>query len=577
MHLQAGARFNMSHNPKIKNTSNGSLSVSGSLVLTLSEASITANTVKTTFISSSNVKVSKFNSSVVEKNKLLVTGSGLRTALYKINSDLQLDGDGHIVLADATSGEVVVDLVSASLIPEQEYIIKKIDSSNNPVIIKTANKELFGETVVTGRYAVDAADYFGYSVAVNSFGDKFVVGAYADETSTLVGGLAYVYSTEYGIIKNVDILGESASNGVSAFGVSVAINSAGNSIAVGASYSNIALYPSGIRPGAVYVYTSQSNGWTRTSILSGTLATDSDYFGNYVAMNAIGDRIIVGAFEDDKIQNVTPVTGSGLAYIYLSSSSGWKQTDILSGSLSGDNDNFGNCVAMNSAGNRVAIGAYNDETSGVVSTGLVYIFDSGSRGWNQHQMLSGSKATQTNDWFGYSVAINSAGDRVVVGAYNDESGSISGTGLAYIFTSGSSGWKEAAILSGSQTSLANDNFGYSVAINSAGDQVVIGSRGENRAYVFASGTSGWFEQNILSSSNYVGGKYGFSVATNTSTDAILVGAPYYSANSASLYNGICFYYGKGELQNTHKQMKLINQYDTVTLISDGTSSWDIII
>ena len=75
------------------------------------------------------------------------------------------------------------------------------------------------------------------------------------------------------------------------------------------------------------------------------------------------------------------------------------------------------------------------------------------------KILSGSLATQTNDQFGFSVAFNSFGNILVVGANGDERtiGSVD-TGLAYVFTNGSSGWTESAILSGSLAVESADGF-----------------------------------------------------------------------------------------------------------------------
>ena len=108
---------------------------------------------------------------------------------------------------------------------------------------------------------------------------------------------------------------------------------------------------------------------------------------------------------------------------------GWKQ---VGGDIDGEaaNDQSGHSVAMSSDGTRIAIGApYNDVYSGHVR---VYEYDAtkttavtdqtsstfGPIGWNR---VGGDiDGEDTDDFSGYSVAMNSSGTRIAIGApYND--------------------------------------------------------------------------------------------------------------------------------------------------------------
>lgn len=59
----------------------------------------------------------------------------LSIATRAITSDRPLDVSDHVILADATAGDVTVTLPSASGVPGRVYIVKKTDSSGNGVII----------------------------------------------------------------------------------------------------------------------------------------------------------------------------------------------------------------------------------------------------------------------------------------------------------------------------------------------------------------------------------------------------------------------------------------------------------
>ena len=228
---------------------------------------------------------------------------------------------------------------------------------------------------------------------------------------------------------------------------------------------------------------------------SSLLVNTYNYFGQSVAINSIGDRIVVGAFNGQA--NVS-IGGTGLVYIYISGSTGWRQEKILSGSAATQlGDYFGWSVAMNAAGDRAIIGASLDEAAGNTNTGLAYIFVSGASGWTQQAFLSGSLAVDSNDQFGWSVAMNATGDHVAVGAMQDKRpNSANGQqGLTYIFASGSTGWIQQSILSGSLAVDVNDNFGFSVGMNSTGDRVVVGAyRDERLSGSSAEGIAYLFEE-----------------------------------------------------------------------------------
>ena len=94
----------------------------------------------------------------------------------------------------------------------------------------------------------------------------------------------------------------------------------------------------------------------------------------------------------------------------------------------------------------------------------------------------------TNALFGSSVAVS--GTTAVIGA----SGTKNGSGTAYIYVKGASGWptKPSATLS-DPAATADDSFGYSVAVS--GTTVVIGAdgakNGSGTAYIYVKGASGW--------------------------------------------------------------------------------------
>ena len=76
------------------------------------------------------------------------------------------------------------------------------------------------------------------------------------------------------------------------------------------------------------------------------------------------------------------------------------------------------------------------------------------------------------DEFGLSVAMNDAGDRIAVGGHEND-GSASRAGHARVYSYNGSAWVQlGADIDGE---AASDNFGYAVSINDAGSRIAIGA------------------------------------------------------------------------------------------------------
>ncbi len=303
--------------------------------------------------------------------------------------------------------------------------------------IVAATSKLSGETT---------NDYFGWSVAINSTGDTIVVGAWGANDNT---GYVKVYKNISGTWtqQGAKITGEATDD---YFGWSVAINSTGDTIVVGAFGANSAT-------GYVKVYKNISGTWTQQGAKLTGEAT-YDQFGYSVAINSTGDTIVVGTYGAN--------SNTGYAKVYKNISGTWT---LQGAKLTGEaiNDQFSISVAINSAGDTIVVGAYYAIVGGNSATGYVKVYKNISGTWTQQ----GAKITgeAANDFFGVSVAINSTGDTIVVGAY----GANSETGYAKVYKNISGTWTlQGTKLTGEAT---NEYFGISVAINSTGDTIVVGA------------------------------------------------------------------------------------------------------
>jgi hypothetical protein len=475
----------------------------------------------------------------------ILSGSIASSSLDYFGYDVAMNASGNLVAIGAYGDEAPT----------------RPDASGLVYIFNSGSTGWAQQAILSGSLAVDASDQFGVSIAMNSAGNRLIVGSNIDEGVGRSGssGTAYIFvSGAAGWTQQAILSGSLSVDASDNFGVSTAINSTGDRVVVGAN-NDEGVGRSG-SSGTAYIFVSGAAGWTQQAILSGSLSVDaSDGIGLSLSMNSIGDRIVMGLTNDEGVG----ITGSsGTAYIFVSGTTGWRQQTILSGSLSVDaSDNFGISTAINSIGDRVVVGAHLDEGIGRSgSTGLAYLFVSGASGWVQQSILSGSLAIDNslNDTFGYAVAINGIGDVIASTALQDELSGLSDTGLAYIFKIVPT-WIEEQILFGSLATGSSELFGYSVSINSTGDRIIVGayqdegvgrSGSSGTAYIFASGTSGWIEQQILSGSFAQGANdvFGASVYMNSLGDRVIVGAPqdsYVSAIAAGDNTGTAYIFVSG--------------------------------
>ena len=246
-------------------------------------------------------------------------------------------------------------------------------------------------------------DKFGYSVAVD--GDTAVIGAYQDNGNGADSGAAYVFTRNEGVWDDGVKLTASGGAAYDNFGISVAVD--GDTVVVGAPGNDGA----GADSGAAYVFTRNDGVWDDGVKLTASDGAALDYFGYSVAVD--GDTVLVGAYRDDDEENDSEDSGSAYIFTKPNSSGGWAdwdpmadtETAKLTASDGADDDWFGVSVALD--GKTAVIGASGDDDKGIDS-GSAYVFVKPSGAWadgNETDKLTASDG-EAQDNFGYSVAVD---------------------------------------------------------------------------------------------------------------------------------------------------------------------------
>lgn len=335
-----------------------------------------------------------------------------------------------------------------------------------------------------------AGDLTGWSVSIS--GERAIVGARGHSFPTREGA-AYVFRRDTvsgaAVWREEAKLAANDGNQGDDFGFSVAIS--GDHALIGA-YKRDDACPGdpNCNSGAAYVFERMDNGtpedptddtWIQTSKLTASDAAMQDRFGFSVALS--DDVAIIGAFGNDHAGE-----RSGAAYVFRRNrertlnkpiGESWVQEAKLIASDAAAFDDFGFAVSI--SGDRALVGAWLDDDLGSLS-GSAYVFrwdDNGTEAdptddaWVQEDKLTAADGV-AGDEFGKSVSIS--GDRIAVGAYEDDVACEDGrgdpdpncdSGSAYVFrrqagagagTLGGDGWLQTAKLVASDTQPA-DFFG----------------------------------------------------------------------------------------------------------------------
>ena len=236
--------------------------------------------------------------------------------------------------------------------------------------------------------------------------------------------------------------------------------------------------------GRISIHRYTGSAWTHLTNVPNNTTGITGLFGWQVHYDASGERIFVGA----------PWTSSkrGKVYVYKGSGNDASRTFSLEAELTdsngGSDDQFGYMVKSNQDGSILAVTSYYYDYN-VARKGAVIVYTRSGTTWTQRATIQGSD-TALYDNFGIGLDINDAGDTIVVGAPNNDTGSTD-RGKVYVFTGSGDSWTQ--VFMGQPSDIGHDDqFGHDVAIS--GDSIIVGSR----------------ENSSTSSGNPVGAAYIFT-------------------------------------------------------------------
>lgn len=346
------------------------------------------------------------------------------------------------------------------------------------------------------NFSVD--DFLGLSLSISNDGNTLVVGASGEDAiGGSSSGAAYIFTRVGTTWSQTAYLKASNTQRGDNFGSSVSISGNGKVVAVGAPYEDSASGGVNADPsnndagesGAVYIFKLTNTFWVQDTYVKASTPKAGSIFGYSLSLDESGDSLLVGA----PLYGVS-VVSSGAVYYFEKNGSDWSQKQLIRPSTPIDWGVFGLSVALSNDGSTFASGAPDYtayQGSGSASPGSVFVFKK-NISWDEVSKITANNP-DSGDLFGFSVAISADGNRLVVGAYLEDSNAVGtmlrngadstnneagDSGAAYIFDRVGIQWTQYDYVKASNTEM-NDHFGFSVTLSDDGNSIAVGTPGED--------------------------------------------------------------------------------------------------
>lgn len=410
---------------------------------------------------------------------------------------------------DAAAG----DGFGAAIAAQGDRLLVGVPGGDSPGAQNTGRVEVFdtaGAFPWLGRLeeAQAAADArFGASLRLDA--DLALVGAPGNLAANR--GFVRVFARNSGTFAAAERI--AATDALSGDGFGVALDRVGNTLLVGA--------PGRLQgAGGGYVFSRASGSFVQRALLEDRSAPEGDGLTG-VAVALLGARALLGA----DLAVVLPNRAQGLVRVWTGADATWTPEPRVDRDDGVAGEFFGTALSVD--GNRVAVGAYLDDTaSGGDDAGTVTLFARGDAGWTRSVRIDAPDG-QPEDWFGRSVVL--AGDWLLVGAPRDITSGVADTGSAYLFRRGAAGWTFARKLV-PDDAAADDAFALALAFD--GRRLVVSAPGRDDGEPDRGGAYAWsllddgtlrFDGKLVPASVPSDGLAGISLALQG--DQLAMGAP----------------------------------------------------
>ncbi|PKL17692.1 MAG: hypothetical protein CVV49_09885 [Spirochaetae bacterium HGW-Spirochaetae-5] len=401
-----------------------------------------------------------------------------------VNANLSLDVNNADEMCFSTDG--------ATYTPWEPYSTTKsitLPTGHGQKIVYGKFRNADGESIITDTIIqlVEKKIFAEFPSGVTEFGGGNWGHTTANVAITYDGSTIITSSTPsskvYVYRRNLDTWDESIINspdpGSNQFGQSIACTSDGEYLVIGA-----------LSIARIYIYKLSGGVYSPIQTIDSPPPIISNNYSVTVSLSDDGNKVLVGAWNSDG--------GKGKAYLYERTGINWMSYSIFEfQDMAGlGSDHYGLGVKISGDGNTIAISAAHKNSQ----AGSLFIYKLNGSSWigSEYSGLSG-------DMLGRHIGMSHDGQRIIAGTRCWVNGN-GNQGTAYLYEWNGSTYAQTLKFTASD-GAPDDKFGFSVAMSSDGNSVVIGkplaqfATVKGNAYVFRYRNSGWIEEAIVTGSD----------------------------------------------------------------------------
>ncbi len=231
------------------------------------------------------------------------------------------------------------------------------------------------------------------------------------------------------------------------FGLNISVSAAGDCLVAGGSSSTL------------HMFTRTNGIWDRENPIKFPSPSNAIRFGDAARLSAAGNCLAVFGEEIFSLRSTI--------YVYTRTNGVWdRENPIELKAPEGNSYDFGKVFSLNAEGDRLVMGAGDDLP---ITNGKVYLYTRTNGIWDTENPIKFQAPASDVPYFGRSLELNDAGDRLVVGAAS----------RVYLYTCLNDKWNMDTPMEILDPSGNSETFGVSVSLNKAGTILAVGAASEN--------------------------------------------------------------------------------------------------
>ena len=301
------------------------------------------------------------------------------------------------------------------------------------------------------------SERFGYSVSISDDGNSF-----AASSSQGTGTKVFDWDGAQWQQRGNTVEGQNSNE---RFGHRIALSADGQSFVASAPYAG------DNDNGEVRVYDWTGSSWSQRGV---SIAGISDYdnLGHRVSLANNGDTLAVSVPYSDDYSNGDMMENIGHAAVYDWNGNNWAQRG---NSVQGEDnwENFGKSLALSADGSTMIVGSHYGSLEGSAPySGYVKVLDWDGDSWAQRG--AGLAGTNRNEYFGMDADISDDGNRIAVGAQEDD-----GSGKVTLYEWNNGSWRQIESIDSEGTADSSYVNAWRVSLSGDGSTLAIGAHSDS--------------------------------------------------------------------------------------------------